>query len=141
METVQQNSRFTLFSSKFHSNIYSILFGSDHNKSSFCNQHWLFAFKTFSGYLCIIKLICWLIKKSTILKVSAQLCSICVIYVYLRSLSWQDLILLRPWKQVISVGFFQQCNNGNKTDWIKGKKEMQYARYKGTEHPQHTLIF
>ena len=27
METVQQNGRFTLFSSKFHSNIYSILFG------------------------------------------------------------------------------------------------------------------
>ena len=26
METVQQNGRFTLFSSKFHSNIYSILF-------------------------------------------------------------------------------------------------------------------
>ena len=28
METVQQNGRFTLFSSKFHSNIYSILFAS-----------------------------------------------------------------------------------------------------------------
>ena len=27
METVQQNGRFTLFSSKFPSNIYSILFG------------------------------------------------------------------------------------------------------------------
>ena len=27
METVQQNGRFTLFYSKFHSNIYSILFG------------------------------------------------------------------------------------------------------------------
>ena len=27
METVQQNGHFTLFSSKFHSNIYSILFG------------------------------------------------------------------------------------------------------------------
>ena len=27
METVQQNGRFTLFSSKFHSNIYSILCG------------------------------------------------------------------------------------------------------------------
>ena len=27
METVQQNGPFTLFSSKFHSNIYSILFG------------------------------------------------------------------------------------------------------------------
>ena len=27
METVQQNGRFTLFSSKFHSNIYFILFG------------------------------------------------------------------------------------------------------------------
>ena len=27
METVQQNGRFTLFPSKFHSNIYSILFG------------------------------------------------------------------------------------------------------------------
>ena len=26
METVQQNGRFTLFSTKFHSNIYSILF-------------------------------------------------------------------------------------------------------------------
>ena len=26
METVQQNGRFTLFSSKLHSNIYSILF-------------------------------------------------------------------------------------------------------------------
>ena len=26
METVQQNGRFTLFSSKFHSNIYTILF-------------------------------------------------------------------------------------------------------------------
>ena len=29
METVQQNGRFTFFSSKFHSNIYSILFGSN----------------------------------------------------------------------------------------------------------------
>jgi len=29
METVQQNCRFTLFSSKFHSNIYSILFDSN----------------------------------------------------------------------------------------------------------------
>jgi len=28
METVQQNGRFTLFSSKFHFNIYSILFDS-----------------------------------------------------------------------------------------------------------------
>ncbi len=28
METVQQNGRFTLFSSKFHSNIYSILIES-----------------------------------------------------------------------------------------------------------------
>ena len=28
METVQQNDRFTLFSSKYHSNIYSILFGA-----------------------------------------------------------------------------------------------------------------
>ena len=28
-ETVQQNGRFTRFSSKFHSNIYSILFGSN----------------------------------------------------------------------------------------------------------------
>ena len=27
METVQQNGRFILFSSKFHSNIYFILFG------------------------------------------------------------------------------------------------------------------
>jgi len=27
METVQQNGRFTLFPNKFHSNIYSILFG------------------------------------------------------------------------------------------------------------------
>ena len=27
METVQKNGRCTLFSSKFHSNIYSILFG------------------------------------------------------------------------------------------------------------------
>ena len=27
METVQQNGRFTLFSSKYHSNIYSILYG------------------------------------------------------------------------------------------------------------------
>ena len=27
METVQQNGRFTLFCSKFHSDIYSILFG------------------------------------------------------------------------------------------------------------------
>ena len=27
MESVQQNGRFTLFSSKFHSNIYSILYG------------------------------------------------------------------------------------------------------------------
>ena len=27
MEKVQQNGRFTIFSSKFHSNIYSILFG------------------------------------------------------------------------------------------------------------------
>jgi len=27
METVQQNGRFTLFSSKFPSNIYSILYG------------------------------------------------------------------------------------------------------------------
>ena len=33
METVQQNGRITLFSSKFHYNIYSILFGfiSAHN--------------------------------------------------------------------------------------------------------------
>jgi len=29
METVQQNGRFTLFSSKFPSNIYSILFGGN----------------------------------------------------------------------------------------------------------------
>ena len=29
METVQQNGRFTLFSSKFHSNIYSILFAAN----------------------------------------------------------------------------------------------------------------
>ena len=29
METVQQNGRFTLFSSKFPSNVYSILFGWD----------------------------------------------------------------------------------------------------------------
>ena len=29
METVQQNGRFTLFSSKFHSNIYSILFAQN----------------------------------------------------------------------------------------------------------------
>ena len=29
METVQQNGRFTLFSTKFHSSIYSILFGSN----------------------------------------------------------------------------------------------------------------
>ena len=29
METVQQNGRFTLFSSKFPSNIYFILFGSN----------------------------------------------------------------------------------------------------------------
>ena len=29
METVQQNGRFTLFSSKFPSNIYSILYGPD----------------------------------------------------------------------------------------------------------------
>ena len=29
METVQQNGRFTLFSSKFHFNIYSILFDYD----------------------------------------------------------------------------------------------------------------
>ena len=28
MERVQQNGRFTLFSSKFHSNIYSILYGN-----------------------------------------------------------------------------------------------------------------
>ena len=28
IETVQQNGRFTLFSSKFHSNIYSIPFGN-----------------------------------------------------------------------------------------------------------------
>ena len=28
-ETVQQNGRFTLFSSKFHSNIYSVLFDTD----------------------------------------------------------------------------------------------------------------
>ena len=27
METVQQNGRFTLFSSNFHSNVYSILYG------------------------------------------------------------------------------------------------------------------
>ena len=33
METVQQNGRFTLFSSKLHSNIYSILF--DYNSSLF----------------------------------------------------------------------------------------------------------
>jgi len=31
METVQQNGRFTLFSSKFPSNIYSILFGKNLN--------------------------------------------------------------------------------------------------------------
>ena len=29
METVQQNGRFTLFSSEFHSNKYSILFGQE----------------------------------------------------------------------------------------------------------------
>ena len=29
METVQQNGRFTLFSSKFPSNIYSILYGNN----------------------------------------------------------------------------------------------------------------
>ena len=29
METEQQNGRFTLFSTKFHSNIYSILFGQN----------------------------------------------------------------------------------------------------------------
>ena len=34
METVQQNGRFTLFyTSKFHSNIYSILFGMDSTRS------------------------------------------------------------------------------------------------------------
>ena len=36
------------------------------------------------------------------------------------------------------MGFFQEYNNGNETDWKKWKKEMQYAGYKGTEHPQHT---
>ena len=38
METVQQNDRFTLFSSKFHSNIYSILFDKEPNYSQHCNQ-------------------------------------------------------------------------------------------------------
>ena len=33
METVQQNGRFTLFSSKFHSSIYSIFFGIKSNKN------------------------------------------------------------------------------------------------------------
>ena len=32
METVQQNGRFTLFSSKFPSNIYSILYGNTLDK-------------------------------------------------------------------------------------------------------------
>ena len=37
METVQQNGRFTLFSSKFPSNIYSVLYGyiSTHNIRNF----------------------------------------------------------------------------------------------------------
>ena len=35
METVQQNGRFTLFSSKFHSNIYSILFDQTMNLKHF----------------------------------------------------------------------------------------------------------
>ena len=39
METVQQNGRFTLFSSKFQSNIYSILFGF------ISSSHYIFAIK------------------------------------------------------------------------------------------------
>ena len=35
METVQQNGRFTLFSSKFPSNIYSILFVHFNNRLAF----------------------------------------------------------------------------------------------------------
>ena len=38
METVQQNGRFTLFSSKFHSNIYSILYNCNITPSTIIQE-------------------------------------------------------------------------------------------------------
>ena len=48
METVQQNGRFTLFSSKFPSNIYSILYGYTFR---LCMAYDDSAFKTMISFL------------------------------------------------------------------------------------------
>ena len=43
METVKQNGRFTLFSSKFHSDIYSIIFDYQAKRDSTKNEPSLFS--------------------------------------------------------------------------------------------------
>jgi len=53
METVQQYGRFTLFSSKFHSNIYSILFV--HN--AFTNYNW--SWKNWKISLWVLRILPW----------------------------------------------------------------------------------